>query len=40
MPIQSINPATGAVVAEYSAIAFPALAKSVGISSALIDEHV
>ena len=38
--IQEVNPATGAVVAEYSAIAFPALAKSVGISSALIDEHV
>jgi hypothetical protein len=38
--IQEVNPATGVVVAEYSAIAFPALAKSVGISSALIDEHV
>jgi hypothetical protein len=37
--IQEINPATGAVLAEYSAITFPALAKSLGISSALIDEH-
>ena len=37
--IQEINPATGAVIGEYPAIAFPALAKSLGISSALIDEH-
>jgi hypothetical protein len=38
--IQEVNPATGAVVAEYPAITFPALAKSLGISNALIDEHV
>jgi hypothetical protein len=38
--IQELNPANGEVIAEYSAIAFPELAKSVGISSALIDEHV
>jgi hypothetical protein len=37
--IQEINPATGAVIGEYPAIAFPALAKSLGISSAVIDEH-
>jgi hypothetical protein len=37
--IQEINPASGAVLAEYPAIAFPALARSLGISSALIDEH-
>jgi hypothetical protein len=37
--IQEVNPATGAVIGEYPAIAFPALAKSLGISSALIDEH-
>jgi hypothetical protein len=37
--IQEVNPATGAVIAEYPAIAFPALAKSLGVSSALIDEH-
>jgi hypothetical protein len=37
--IQEVNPANGAVVAQYSAITFPALAKSLGISSALIDEH-
>jgi hypothetical protein len=27
------------VIGEYPAIAFPALAKSLGVSSALIDEH-
>jgi hypothetical protein len=37
--IQEVNPATGAVIAEYPAISFPALARSLGISSALIDEH-
>lgn len=37
--IQEVNPATGEVIGEYPAIAFPALAKSLGISSALIDEH-
>jgi hypothetical protein len=39
MLIQEVNPANGAVVAQYSAITFPALARSLGISSALIDEH-
>jgi hypothetical protein len=39
MLIQEVNPATGQVIGEYPAIAFPALAKSLGISSALIDEH-
>jgi hypothetical protein len=38
--IQEVNPANGEVLGEYPAIAFPALAKSLGISSALIDEHV
>lgn len=38
--IQEVNPATGAVLAEYPAITFPALARSLGISTALIDEHV
>jgi hypothetical protein len=37
--IQEVNPATGAVIAEYPAISFPALARSLGISSALIDAH-
>jgi hypothetical protein len=37
--IQEVNPASGAVIAEYPAITFPALARSLGISSALIDEH-
>jgi hypothetical protein len=37
--IQEVNPATGAVIAEYPAIAFPALARSLGISRALIDAH-
>ena len=39
MLIQEVNPATGEVIAEYPVIAFPALAESLGISSALIDEH-
>jgi len=38
--IQEVNPASGEVIAEYSAISFPELAKSLGISSAVIDEHV
>jgi hypothetical protein len=38
--IQEVNPANGEVVAEYSAITFPELARSLGISSAVIDEHV
>jgi hypothetical protein len=37
--IQEVNPASGAVIAEYPAITFPALARSLGISSVLIDEH-
>ena len=37
--IQEVNPATGEVIGEYPAISFPALARSVGISSAVIDEH-
>jgi uncharacterized FlaG/YvyC family protein len=40
MLIQEVNPATGVVVAEYPSVSFPALAKSLGISSAVIDEHV
>jgi hypothetical protein len=39
MLIQEVNPATGEVIGEYPVIAFPALAKSLGVSSALIDEH-
>jgi uncharacterized FlaG/YvyC family protein len=40
MLIQEVNPATGAVIAEYPSVSFPALARSLGISSAVIDEHV
>jgi hypothetical protein len=39
MLIQEVNPATGAVIAEYPSVSFPELAKSLGISSAVIDEH-
>jgi hypothetical protein len=39
MLIQELNPASGDVIAVYPAISFPALARSLGISSALIDEH-
>jgi uncharacterized FlaG/YvyC family protein len=35
--IQEVNPASGTVIAEYPAISFPELAKSLGISGALID---
>ncbi len=35
--IQQINPATGAVVGEFAASEFPALARSVGVAGALID---
>jgi hypothetical protein len=38
--IQEINPANGEVVAEYSAAEFPALARSVGISGAVVNERV
>jgi len=37
--IQQINPANGAVVAEYPVSEFPALARSVGVSGVLIDSH-
>ena len=37
--IQQINPATGAIIGEFSASEFPALARSVGVSGALIDSH-
>jgi hypothetical protein len=37
--IQEINPATGEVIAEYSAAEFPALARSLGVSGGLIDSH-
>jgi len=39
MLIQEVNPANGEVLGEYPAIAFPVLAKSLGISSTLIDEY-
>lgn len=35
--IQQLNPASGAVVGEFSATEFPALARSVGVSGLLID---
>jgi hypothetical protein len=35
--IQEINPATGAVIGEFSAIEFPELAKSLGVSGVLVD---
>lgn len=37
--IQQINPATGEVIGQFSAIEFPALARSVGAAGALIDSH-
>jgi hypothetical protein len=37
--IQQINPATGEVVGEFSASEFAALARSVGISGALVDSR-
>jgi hypothetical protein len=37
--IQQVNPATGAVVGEFSADEFPALARSVGLTGALVDSH-
>ena len=37
--IQEVNPASGAVIAEYPAVSFPELARSLGISRAVIDEH-
>ena len=38
--IQQINPASGAVVGEFLASEFPALARSVGVSGVLVDSHV
>jgi hypothetical protein len=35
--IQQLNPASGAVIGEFSATEFPALARSVGVSGLLID---
>ena len=37
--IQEINPSNGEVIAEYSATEFAALARSVGISGAIVDDH-
>ena len=37
--IQQINPATGEVIGEFSADEFPALARSVGVSGAIVDNH-
>ena len=37
--IQEINPATGEVIAEYSAIEFPELARSLGVSGVLLDKR-
>jgi hypothetical protein len=35
--IQEINPSTGAVIGQFAASEFPALARSVGASGLLID---
>lgn len=37
--IQQINPATGAVIGEFSVIEFPALARSVGATGLLVDSR-
>ena len=37
--IQQINPANGAVVGEFLISEFPALARSVGMTGALVDRH-
>jgi hypothetical protein len=37
--IQQINPATGAVIGEFAAAEFPALARSVGFSGGIVDNH-
>jgi hypothetical protein len=37
--IQEINPASGEVVGEYSAVEFPALARGLGFSGLVIDSH-
>jgi hypothetical protein len=36
--IQQVNPASGAVVAQYAVSEFPALARSIGASGLLIDD--
>jgi uncharacterized FlaG/YvyC family protein len=37
--IQQVNPATGEVVGEFPVSEFPALARSMGISGVVVDEH-
>jgi hypothetical protein len=37
--IQQINPASGEVIGEFLASEFPALARSVGLSGAIVDNH-
>ncbi len=37
--IQQINPASGEVIGEFPASEFPALARSVGLSGAIVDNH-
>jgi len=37
--IQQVNPASGEVVGEFLASEFPALARSMGISGVVLDEH-
>jgi hypothetical protein len=37
--IQQINPASGVVIGEFSADEFPALARSVGVSGAIVDNR-
>jgi hypothetical protein len=37
--IQQVNPASGEVLGEFSADEFPALARSVGLSGAIVDDH-
>ncbi len=37
--IQEVNPANGAVIGEYSASEFPALARSLGISGVIVNSH-
>jgi FlaG protein len=38
--IQQVNPANGEVIAEFPASEFAALARSVGISGVIVDQHV
>jgi uncharacterized FlaG/YvyC family protein len=37
--IQQVNPASGEVVGEFPVSEFPALARSMGISGVVVDEH-